>query len=202
MWFGPRHPLPSIVRFDKSFRNRANIIITSLSRSLSLSFSLFNGVYPKIFRNSVLRYIIYRYKYRGERLLLRILQNSQVPPFSLSLSLFLISQTGKKHRKRFSDSRKWFKRLCWLTRRSWTKFHQESHGSSSFPSARSLYEEKAFLQHVKWKNSCISFSLSRALPSSHLTFSPSTACHHRFRNSYNFFLSFFLHFFSLDLFFA
>lgn len=114
-----------------------------------------------------------------------------------------MSQTGKKCRKRFSDFRKWFKRLCWLTRRSWTKFHQESHSSPSFPSARSLCEEKGFLQLVKWKNSCIfsfslSFSLSCALsdPFSHLTFSPSTTPRLRlFGTATTFFLGFFLAFF-------
>lgn len=119
-----------------------------------------------------------------------------------------MSQTGKKCRKRFSDFRKWFKRLCWLTRRSWTNFHQESHSSPSFPSARSLCEEKGFLQLVKWKNSCIfsfslSFSLLRSLSpflSSHiLTFNHTSSP--PFWNSYNFFSGFFSCIFPLSWFF-
>lgn len=155
---------------------------------------------------------IYRYKYRGERLsnIANIIKFSVFFSLFLSPSFFLVSQTGKKCRKRFSDFRKWFKRLCWLTRRSWTKFHQESHSSPSFPSARSLCEEKGFLQLVKWKNSCIfSFSLSfsllrslRSFLSSHiLTFNHTSSP--PFWNSYNFFSGFFfLHFSPFLVFFS
>lgn len=209
VWSGSRHPHPpSIVRSDKSFRNRANIIVISLSLSLSLPFFLFYGVYPKIFRNSVLRYMNIGTNIAGRDFIVANIIKFLIflPLFvSLPFILFLVSQTGKKRRKRFSDSRKWFKRLCWLTRRSWTKFHQESHSSPSFPSARSLCEEKGFLQLVKWKNSCISFSLLRVRVlspffSSHIL-TLNRASSPPFGTATTFFLDFFLYFFPFSCFF-
>lgn len=112
--------------------------------------------------------------------------------FSISLSLLY----RRRERNVASDSAilESDSKDCAGSRRSWTKFSR-NHGSPSFPSARSLCEEKGSFAADKWKNSCISFSLSRARTHS-LSLSLSSFIlsvnrgHPHYWNSYNFFLSF------------
>lgn len=191
MWSGPR--LPSF-RFDKVFPKPGKYIIInsfslSFSRSfafiLSLSFFLTAYIQKSL---EILNCDKNRYKYRGEIIA------ANITKFSVLFFLFIpYLEMRKKCRKRFSDSRKWFKRLCWLTEGAGRNFIR-NHGLPSFSFSALTVRRKRLLQLANGKIVVFFFFLF-FLSSLILTFN---RAHPHSWISYNFFSGFsFFSWFSL-----